>query len=132
MKKITLTNFEVLNIVAGIQQEIFANKESEFSLKFAWKLRKNTKILANLNEAINEKLAELERPYADDEHSEAAEDGNRQIKQEYALEFAQKRNELYALENEVEINMATVDEIGAEKISPNVLNLLSFMLEDDE
>ena len=91
------------------------------------------KKLVSLNEDINEKLGEIEKPYADDEHSEVdPKDGARKIKPDFIVEFTAKRNELFALDNELEIDTATIDEIGAEKISPNVLNLLSFMLDEDE
>ncbi len=130
----TLTNYEIVTILNGIQQEVFTNKEAEFNLKFAWKLRKNIKALMSLNETYMEEMQKIEQSFADDEHSTVVTDENgteqRQVKQEYATEFNKKRNELLACENTVNIDTASIDDIGVEKISPVVLDLLSFMIEE--
>lgn len=130
-----LTNYEIVTILNGIQQEIFTNKETEFNLKFAWKLRKNIKTLMAVNEMYTEEMQKIEQSFADDEHSNVVTDENgteqRQVKQEYAAEFNKKRNELLACENKVNIETASIDEMGIEKISPVVLDLLSFMIDEE-
>lgn len=132
----TLTNYEVTTILNGIQQEVFTNKETEFNLKFAWKLRKNIKTLMALGDTINEEMQKIEQSFADDEHSQVItnDDGSesRQVKPEYAIEFNKKRNELLACENSVKVDTASIDEIGVDKISPVALDLLSFMIDDED
>lgn len=133
MEKI-LTNYEIVTILNGIQQEVFTNKETEFNLSFAWKLRKNIKALMAVNDIYTEEMQKIEQSFADDEHSEVVttEEGQstRQVKHQYAGEFNKKRNELLSLENKVNIETADIDEMGVEKISPVVLDLLSFMINE--
>ena len=134
MKKI-LTNYDIITIINGTQKELFSDKTGEFNLKFAWKLNKNIKKLIQLSELINEKMQEIERQYADDEHSFIDKDDNnneiRKVKDEYAVEFTQKRNEVLALENEVDIEECSIDDIGVDKISPAVLSVIEFMLKEE-
>jgi len=130
----TLTNYDIVTILNGIQQEVFTNKEAEFNLKFAWKLRKNIKTLMSLNDIYVEEMQKIEQAFADDEHSQVTTNENgeetRQVKREYAKDFNSKRNELLGCENKVQVEMADIDEMGVEKISPVVLDLLSFMINE--
>jgi hypothetical protein len=139
--KVTLTNADI-NFIRNFINEngIVGGKGEpiEFSLSFAWKLRKNIKNVINpLYVDIQEKRRDIDKKYSDPKYSETKEtdkNGNVigfDIKPEYIDDYRKEVNEFMGLKNEIEIDVATIDEVGVDKISIDILDAVGFMLVDD-
>ena len=134
-----LTNAQIVEILsyATGENSIFSNKTMKFNTRFIWNLRKNIQRLVSCQEVFSQLQKEIFDHYSSDDYSVWDEEvQQRRIKDEYGEEYNQKITELYQQENELVINTVKVDEIfppdSNEGLSIPEMNVLSFMIEDDE
>ena len=139
MKKITLKNYEIQNIVTllSAQDSIINNRsENKMPILLLWNIDKNFEKLSKINKDIAEMRKNIEQGYMDDKYSydNLDEDGNligRQIKQEYIPEFAQKINELMSLDNEIDIATIPLSKLDDFSVDGVTLQSIKFMIDDD-
>lgn len=142
MKK-TLKNFEIVNITEYLNSErsIAQNVDVKFTMDFLWKLRKNIKKIDSLCKDFYSMREEIVQKYQSDECSFLDEEtGNRCLKDEFIAEYSNSINELLAQENEIELDVVTIDKVcvggleGMDKVGMSLpeLEAISFMIEDVE
>ena len=156
-KKMTLKNVELINIYAYINRtEKVINKKGNVekdengneNTKAKWAFRVNLKKIEEANKLYEEALREFQSEYADDEHSTEEvmkdEKGNpvkneqgeeiktRTVKEEYFAEFQNKYQELLVQENEINFKLITIDDIEDANPSFADLEMLSFMIDDED
>ena len=119
-----------------------------FNTKAKWAFRVNLKKIEEANKLYEEALREFQSEYADDEHSTEEvmkdEKGNpvkneqgeeiktRTVKKEYFAEFQNKYQELLVQENEINFKIITIDDIEDANPSFADLEMLSFMIDDED
>ena len=139
MKKITLKNFEVQNIVnlLSAQDSILNNRsDNKMPISLLWNIDKNFEKLNKINENILKMRRDIEQGYLSDEYSYDNKDENgnivgRQIKQEYIPEFTSKINELMILDNEIDIATISLSKLDDFSVDGHTLQSIKFMIEDD-
>lgn len=139
MKKITLKNYEIQNIITllSAQDSIINNRsENKMPILLLWNIDKNFEKLSKINKDIADMRKNIEQGYMDDKYSydNLDEDGNligRQIKQEYIPEFIQKINELMSLDNEVDIATIPLSKLDDFSVDGVTLQSIKFMIDDD-
>ena len=98
----------------------------------AWKRRLNFDKLFKAKVLIDEALKEVGQRYSDDEHSEAAEDGNRKVKPEYMQEFVTAQGEILTQDTPVDIQKVPIDAIGDVDLTDADMDTLAFMIEEGD
>lgn len=155
-KKMVLTNIEAHNIICNFakynQQEnvmTMINRITEKStLQTKWNILKNLQKVNKIKIAYNWEISKIQSEYADDEHSTEEvmkdEKGNpvkneqgeeiktRTVKKEYFDEFQSKYQELLVQENEINFKLITIDDIEDANPSFADLEMLSFMIDDED
>lgn len=135
----TLTNLEITNIMNYVNSEnsVAKNTTMKFTIKFAWKFKKNVKRLADAYDTFIKMREEIMKEYSGDEFSyEEESTGNRYVKQEYMNEYYGKINELFLQTTEIEIDKVKLEELAADmdkfELSIPELEALSFMIDDTD
>lgn len=135
----TLTNLEITNIMNYVNSEnsVAKNTTMKFTIKFAWKFKKNIKRLADAYDTFIKMREEIMKEYSGDEFSYEEEGtGNRYVKQEYMNEYYGKINELFLQTTEIEIDKVKLEELAADmdkfELSIPELEALSFMIDDTD
>lgn len=125
-----MKNFEIAAIVEAYEKlKASDEKGPVLSAPVAWKRRLNLKKLLDAKTVIDEALSEIERGYADDEHS-IEENGQRRVKREYLNEFALKRIEILNQDTDVELKKISIDDLGDVSLSERDMDTLAFMIEE--
>ena len=119
--------------ILAITNAYTAQKEKGNGLRLpaavAWKRRLNLDKLFRAKALIDEALNEVGQRFVDDEHSEAAEDGNRKIKPEYMQEFVTAQGEILTQDTPVDIQKVSIDAIGDVELTDADMDTLAFMIE---
>lgn len=142
MKK-TLKNVEIINIVDYLNSEksIAQDIDAKFTMDFLWKLRKNIKKIDSLCKDFYSMQEEIVQKYQNDEYSFLEEEnGTRCLKEEFIEEYSNAINELLSQENEIELDIVSIDKVcvggleGMDKVGMSLpeLEAISFMIEDLE
>lgn len=161
-KKMTLKNVELINIYAyinrtekvvdkkgNVEKDENGNEKTysptlelikDFNTKAKWAFRVNLKKIEEANKLYEEALREFQSEYADDEHSteevmkdeKGEEIKTRTVKKEYFDEFQNKYQELLVQENEINFKLITIDDIEDANPSFADLEMLSFMIDDED
>lgn len=161
-KKMTLKNVELINIYAyinrtekvidkkgNVEKDENGNEKTysptfelikNFNTKAKWAFRVNLKKIEEANKLYEEALREFQSEYADDEHSteevmrdeQGEEIKTRTVKEEYFAEFQNKYQELLVQENEINFKLITIDDIEDANPSFADLEMLSFMIDDED
>lgn len=140
MKTIKLRNFEVEGILNVLEQKdsiLYTNDPSKkLPITILWDMDENVEKLRSISTRIKKKREEIEREYADDEHSfnETAEDGTvvRKVSDKYLVEFGKKISELMTIENEIDIKTIDVEVLENYDFIPSDYRSIRFMLEKKE
>lgn len=126
-----MKNLDILAIVSAYT----AKKEKGDGIKLpaavAWKRRLNLDKLFKAKALIDEALNEIGQKYADDDHSDPADDGGRRVKPEYVQEYATEQAEILAQETDVDIRMVRIEELGDIALTDADMDTLAFMLEEE-
>lgn len=97
----------------------------------AWTRRVNFRKLTDAKSIIDEAMQELQRKYADDEHSYM--DGDqRKVKEEYLAEFVKAQSEILVQETDVSIKKVSIEDLGNIQLTDKQMDTIAFMIEEDD
>ena len=118
-----LTNFEIYNLVT-VYQDVFKDFSAYIPAKANFKLQKNiNNLTAAAGEIDNLRLGIL-REYGEIEEE-------RIIIPPEKIDAAQSElNDLFSLEQEIDIKTVNIDDFGSVEFTPNQMKILMFMIED--
>lgn len=133
---IKLTNMEIVNILRSLNAPdgFFksADPDKKLPVTLLFTISKNVKALEALNQVVVEQEEAINTDYFNEEKSNTNENGQMEIKAEFRDEFIQKKNELFSIENDVEIDMINVNNIANLSLTPADFQAISFMITDEE
>lgn len=121
--------------ILAITNAYTAQKEKGDGLRLpaavAWKRRLNLDKLIQAKRLIDEALNEIGQKYADDDHSDPAEDGKgRKVKPEYVQEYATAQGEVLSQETPVDIQKIRIEDLGDIALTDADMDTLAFMIEE--
>lgn len=130
-KSITLKNFEVIEILRKLNQpdSIINSTTVKYPVSFLWKVNGNLKKLFEIEQRIVAEEQKINDAYSTEEKAIQDESGW-QVKEEYRQDFINEKNELFEIENEIDVDMVNVSEIEQLDFSPSDFRSLLFMIED--
>ena len=135
MKAAKLKNFEIASILKNLNSEFGLMKSNDPDKKLPvsvlWNLSKNAKKLQELADLLNEQEHKINSNYFNEEKSNKTENGDMEIKPEFREEFIKEKNDLYNIENEVEIHTININEISNLNLTPADFNAIEFMIEEE-
>lgn len=135
MKAAKLKNFEIMNILKNLNSEFGLMKSNDPDKKLPvsvlWNLSKNVKKLQELADLLNEQEQKINNNYFNEEKSEKNDNGDLEIKPEYRDSFITEKNDLYNLENEVELQTININEISNLNFTPADFTAIEFMIEEE-
>ena len=121
-----MKNIDILTIVNAYQQ---ADGTLSLPASVAWTRRVNLRKLTDAKSIIDEAMQELQKQYADDEHS-TEEDGQRKVKPQYMAEFVKGQSDILLQETDVDIKKVPIDALGEIEITDKQMDTLAFMIEE--
>ena len=121
-----MKNIDILAIVNAFQQ---ADGTLSLPASVAWTRRVNLRKLTDAKSIIDEAMQDLQKKYADDEHSE--QDGEqRKVKPQYMAEYVKAQSDILLQETDVDIKKVTIDALGDIEISDKQMDTIAFMIEE--
>lgn len=134
MKQITLKNIEIVNALNTLNSDtgLLKSTDKKFPVSLLFIISKNVKTLEALRSSIVDLEQSINDQYFNDEKSETNEDGLMEVKPEFRDEFIAKKNELFNVENEIQIDMIDINSIASLDMSPADFQSISFMISDEE
>ena len=121
-----MKNIDILTIVNAFQS---ADGTLSLPASVARTRRVNMKKLMDAKSIIDEALQEIQKKYADDEHSE--QDGEqRKVRPQYMAEFVKEQSDILLQETDVDIKKVPIEAIGDMEITDKQMDTLAFMIED--
>lgn len=122
-----MKNIDILTIVNAYQ-----NTDGTLTLpaKVAWTRRVNIRKLIDAKSIIDEALQDIQKQYADDEHSEATEDGQRKVKPQYIAAYAQAQADVLTQETDVDIKTISIEELGDITLTDRQMDTIAFMISE--
>lgn len=126
----TLTNYQITEILRKLNSpDSFLHSSTKYPVSFLWKVNGNIKKLSAINDRIAEEEQRINAEYSTEERAVTDENGAR-IKEEYRDSFIAEKNELFSIENNIEIDTIAFADIENLEFSPAEFGSLEFMLED--
>ena len=126
----TLTNYQIVEILRKLNSpESFLHSSTKYPVSFLWKVNGNIKKLSAINDRIAEEEQRINGEYSTEERAITDENGVR-IKEEYRDAFIAEKNELFSIENNIEIDTLAFADIENLEFSPAEFGSLEFMIED--
>lgn len=126
----TLTNYQVVEILRKLNStESFLHSSTKYPVSFLWKVNGNIKKLSAINDRIAEEEQRINAEYSTEERAITDESGTR-IKEEYRDAFIKEKNELFSIENNIEIDTLVLSDIEHLEFSPAEFDSIGFMLEE--
>lgn len=120
-----LTNEQIYNLTNSYTQE-FADFKSYIPAKVNFAIQKNMQVLAAAAQGIEETRMEVAKHYGvmseDGQGYSIPEDARPQVQQEL--------NDLFSIEQELEIKTFSIDALGDVEFTPAQMQILMFMIED--
>lgn len=126
-KQITLTNLQIVEILRGINS--ITESDTKYPVSFLWKVNGNVKKLSEIQQRIAEEEQKIDSEYSTEEKATQNENGW-QIKEEFRAEFVSKKQELFSIENEIDLDVIAVSEIEQLEFTPSEFEALSVMIEE--
>lgn len=128
----TLTNYQVVEILRKLNSpESFLHSSTKYPVSFLWKVNGNIKKLSAINDRIAEEEQRINGEYSTEERAVTDENGVR-IKEEYREGFIKEKNELFGIENEIEVDMINITDIEGLEFTPEEFGGLLFMVDRDD
>lgn len=121
-----MKNIDILTIVTAFQQ---TDGSLSLPASVAWTRRVNLRKLTDAKSIIDEAMQDLQKKYADDEHS-TEEDGQRKVKPQYMAEYIKAQSGILLQETDVDIKKVPIEAIGDMEITDKQMDTLAFMIED--
>lgn len=128
----TLSNYDVLNILAWTEVENGFWATTKLPIKLQWDMKKNTDVLNRIKTSFEEFQKKIQEKYSDDKYSEDKEqDGQvvRVVKDKYIEEYNKEITELLFAENEVEIIKFDIEDFGDISLEKRDMDMLSFFID---
>ena len=125
MKK-TLTNLQIIEILRGVNS--ITESDTKYPVAFLWKLNGNIKKLSEIQSRIAEEEQKIDSEYSTEEKATQNENGW-QIKEEFRAEFVSKKQELFAIENEIDLDLIPISMIEQLEFTPSEFEALSVMID---
>ena len=129
-KEVTLKNIEIINAMSGL----IKLRKLELPTKVSWNINKNMKRLTSVIQDYYDAEKILIEKYA-----EKDEDGKVKISDkgqykvtENAKEFSEKMNELYQLEDTIDILTIQLSDLEKYEIDGETLDTISFMINEED
>lgn len=120
-----LTNERIYNLTNSYTQE-FADFKSYIPAKVNFAIQKNMQVLAAAAQGIEETRMEVAKHYGvmgeDGQGYSIPEDARPQVQQEL--------NDLFSIEQELEIKTFSIDALGNVEFTPAQMQVIMFMIED--
>lgn len=127
MKK-TLTNLQIIEILRGINS--ITESDTKYPVAFLWKLNGNIKKLSEIQQRIAEEEQKIDSEYSTEEKATQNENGW-QIKEEFRAEFVSQKQELFSIENEIDLEMIPISMIEQLEFTPSEFEGIEFMIQED-
>lgn len=139
VKKITLKNFEIVNIMEYMNSESYwQNHNDNISGKLSWIIRKNRKKLGELSKLIGEAEEEINKDFEDNDKITEVVDpetnestGQRIIKKEFEEEYIARKQDLFNQSNEVDMEMIDAEMLFDYNMKDTDWEMMAFMIEED-
>ena len=133
----TLKNFEIVDILNKLSEpDSLINSSSpdkKLPISILWKINGNVKVLKEILTRIQEEEQKINDEYFNnDDKSFVNDEGLKEIKFEYKDEFISKKNELFSIENEIEISMINLNDLIGVNFIPADFQSIEFMIAEDE
>ena len=120
-----LTNEQIYNLTNSYTQE-FADFKSYIPAKVNFAIQKNMQVLAAAAQGIEETRMEVAKHYG-----VMSEDGmGYSIPEDARLQVQQELNDLFSIEQELEIKTFSIDALGDVEFTPAQMQVIMFMIED--
>ena len=120
-----LTNEQIYNITNSYTQE-FADFKSYIPAKVNFAIQKNMQVLATAAQGIEETRMEVAKHYG-----VMSEDGSGySIPENARPQVQQELNDLFSIEQELEIKTFSIDALGDVEFTPALMEVIMFMIED--
>lgn len=133
---ITLTNMQVREILSKLTdpESIVNTKDTSKRLPvpILWKINGNIKVLKAIQDRIQEEDEKINSDYFNEEKSDKTENGQLEIKPEFRTEFITKKEELYGIENALDLDVIKLDELSSFEFVPSDFMAIEFMITDEE
>lgn len=124
-----MKNIDIIAIVNAYQK---GTGDMALPASVSWTRRLNMVKLINAKKIIDEAMQEIQMRYADDDHSEAAEDGKRQVKQEYIAEFIKAQDDILSQDTDIDVKKISIETLGDIALTDAQMDTLAFMIEEGE
>lgn len=128
-KQITLSNLQIIEILRGVNS--ITESDTKYPVSFLWKVNGNIKRLSEIQQRIAEEEQKIDSEFSTEEKATQNENGW-QIKEEYRQDFITAKQELFAIENEIDIDVIAVSEIADLEFTMPQYNTIAFMLDDSD
>ena len=125
MKK-TLTNLQIIEILRGVNS--ITESDTKYPVAFLWKLNGNIKKLSEIQSRIAEEEQKIDSEYSTEEKATQNENGW-QIKEEFRAEFVSQKQELFAISNEIDLDLIPISMIEQLEFTPSEFEALSVMID---
>lgn len=126
-----MKNLEITAIVNAFMVQKQKGEGIKLPATIAWKRRVNLDKLIQAKRLIDEALNEIGQKYADDDHSDPAEDGKgRKVKPEYVQDYATAQGEVLSQETPVDIQKIRIEDLGDIALTDADMDTLAFMIEE--
>lgn len=133
---ITLKNYEIVDIIKRLNaDDSLINSTSQdktLPIRILWKINGNVKALRDIFDRIHDEEEKIDREYFNEEKAEANDIGGYTIKVEYRAEFTNKKDELFNIENTVDVEKINISELESFNFVPGDFKSIEFMLTDED
>ena len=123
-----MKNIDIVTIVTAFQK---TDGTLTLPAKVAWTRRVNYKKLMEAKTIIDEAMQEIQRKYADDEHS-VVDGENRKVKPEYLEAFAKEQTEILTQDTDVDIKKVSIEDLGDVTLTDAQMDTIAFMIEEGD
>lgn len=120
-----MTNFDIYNI-ANSYQQAFGDFKSYIPAKANFYIQKNIKAITAAAQAVEEARLQIITHYGVTED----EGLSYKIPEDALPQATQELNELFAIEQELDIKTFKIEELGSAEFTPIQMQILMFMIED--
>ena len=121
-----LTNYEIYNIVTAYK-EVFQDFNQYLPVKVNFYLQKNMSVLAAAAQEIEQARLEVAKQYGI-----LAEDGSGySIPEDHIPQANQELNDLFSIEQELEIKTFSIEDFGSVKLTPVQMQVIMFMIDEE-
>jgi len=124
----TLTNLQIVEILRKLNSpESFLHSQTKYPVSFLWKVNGNIKKLSAIHDRIVEEDKRINNEYIAAGKTE--QDEEHTLKAEFKDGFLKEKEELFAIENTVDLDTLALADIEHLEFLPAEFDSIGFMLE---